>query len=376
VTSRPRNPSTKREPQRRPRASKSWERLDGRPADLGTQSPPSSETLRRLTPTLLALRAVQTGPILILCVLVIAMSLAEPLFLTEVNIQNLLGQTAVIALLGIGQLLVILTRGIDLSVGSGMAVTTVAGALVFDTTAGSDLSVVATFLVTGMLLGALNGLIFVLGRIPTAFIVTLATFGAYRGLALILSDSSPVAGVPSVITGAGRGFVGPIPISTIVVLGVAAVALVLTTRMTWGRWIYAVGGNPEAARRMGIPVNKVLISVYVFSGVTMGIAGIVVAGRTGTGFPTAGQLAELDAISAVVIGGASLFGGRGTVMNVLVGALTIGVVRNGLNLMGLSPDVQLIVIAGIIVFAVQLDVVRGRLEEKLRSSRARWEAAA
>jgi ribose transport system permease protein len=140
--------------------------------------------------------------------------------------------------------------------------------------------------------------------------------------------------------------------------------------VVWGRWIYAVGGNPDAARRSAIPANGVLISVYALSGLFAGIAAIVTSGRLNAGSPTFGELAELDAIAAVVIGGASFLGGRGTVGNALVGAFMIGVIRNAMNLMNVDAFIQPIVIGLVILVAVELDVIRGALERRFRVMRA------
>jgi ribose transport system permease protein len=139
-------------------------------------------------------------------------------------------------------------------------------------------------------------------------------------------------------------------------------------RTQWGRWIYAVGGNPDAARRVGIPVNRVLLSVFVLCGLSAGIAGLLTAGRTNAGAPTAGQLLELDAITAVVIGGASFFGGRGSVPNVVAGALIIGVIRNGLNLLDVTPFWQNIAIGSLVIVSLEIDVLRGYVERRLRAA--------
>ena len=255
-----------------------------------------------------------------------------PVFLSTGNLGNVLAQTAVIALLAIGQLLVILTRGIDLSVGSSMALAAVVGALVFDSVQ-SGWVVILAMLGTGLAVGVVNGMGYVWGRLPHPFIITLATLSIARGLALWLADGQPVQGVPDVVQTIGGDSVGWLPYSAFLVAGVAILVAVLLTRIVWGRWIYAVGGNPDAARRTGIPVDAVLISVYVLSGLMAGIAAIVTSGRLNAGSPTFGQLAELDCIAAVVIGGASFLGGRGIVGNALVGALMIGVIRNGMNLL-------------------------------------------
>lgn len=316
----------------------------------------------------LGLAAVRLGPVLVLVVLWIAMSLASPVFFTQRNVTNLGVQASVVAVLAIGQLIVIVTRGIDLSVGSVLSLATVTGGLAYDTQAlGHGLPVALTMLLTGAAVGALNGLILVKGRIPHAFIVTLAMYYAARGLALVLSDGGSLPGMPPLVQDAGGGFVGEIPVPVIVVLALGLLAFAFMARTRWGRWIYATGGNPEAARRAGIPVARVLISAYALCGLAAGFAGLITAGRTNSGFPTAGNLAELDAIAAVTIGGASLFGGRGNVLNAIVGALILATIRNGLNLLDVSSFWQLLVIGTAILVAVELDVIRGRIEERLRT---------
>jgi ribose transport system permease protein len=154
------------------------------------------------------------------------------------------------------------------------------------------------------------------------------------------------------------------------VAGIAILVTILLGRVVWGRWIYAVGGSPEGARRLGVPRNRVLVSVYVLSGVLAAVAAIVTSGRLNAGSPTSGDLAELDAIAAVVIGGASFLGGRGNVGNALIGALMIGVIRNGMNLLNIEAFLQLIVIGVVIFLAVESDVIRGRLEGRFRVLRA------
>jgi ribose transport system permease protein len=316
-----------------------------------------------------ALLLIRAGPAVILLGLVAVMSLLSPVFLTTGNAGNVLAQSAVIALLAVGQLLVILTRGIDLSVGSTLALSAVVGALVFAEVP-SGWAVVAAMLATGVAVGAVNGVVYVWGRLPHPFIVTLATLSIARGLALWLSGGQPKQGMPEAVQDVGGKSVGWLPYSTFLVLAVALLVAFGCARVVWGRWIYAVGGNPEAARRTGIPVNAVLCSVYVLSGLTAGFAAVVTAGRLDAGSPTFGQLAELDSIAAVVIGGASFLGGRGTVVNALVGALMIGVIRNGMNLLNVDAFLQPIVIGVVIVLAVELDVLRGWLERRFRVLRA------
>jgi len=315
------------------------------------------------------LAVIRVGPGLMLLVVVLVLALLSPVFLTTRNLGNVLGQSAVIAVLALAQLLVIITRGIDLSVGSTMALSAVVGALVFQATP-STLLVIVAMLLTGTLVGAVNGTAFVYGRLPHPFIITLATLSVARGLALWLSGGQPLRGMPQLVQDLGGGFVGWLPISAFVVGGLALLTLLLTKRMVWGRWIYAVGGNPDGALRAAIPVRGVIVSVYVLSGLAAGVAAIVSAGRLNGGSPTSGELLELDTIAAVVIGGASFLGGRGTVANALIGALMIGVIRNGMNLLNVDAFLQPIVIGVVIVIAVELDVIRGWLERRLRVAQA------
>ncbi len=342
-----------------------------------TAQVPAAEAPAQPNPTHLAryrllrisLAVIRLGPVLILAGLVLAMTLLSPVFLTTGNVGNVLSQTAVIALLAVGQLLVILTRGIDLSVGSTLALSSVVGAIAFQH--GNPGAVVIVVMVaTGAAVGFVNGAVYVWGRLPHPFIITLATLSIARGLALRLSGGQPKRGVPHTVKTIGAGSVDWVPYSAFLVAGIAIVAAVVLSRLVWGRWIYATGGNPEAARRTGIPVRSVLISVYVMCGLLAGVAAIVTSGRLNAGSPTSGNLAELDSIAAVIIGGASFLGGRGTVANALVGALMIGVIRNGMNLENVDAFLQPIVIGVVIVLAVESDVVRARLEDRFRLLKA------
>lgn len=330
----------------------------------------SSAKLRLVGGLLLLLKL---GPVLMLVVLVIIMSSLSPVFATSQNLGNVLSQSAVIAILAIGQLLVILTRGIDLSVGSTLALSSVVGATVFGSTGGGAVTVLA-MLGTGAAVGLVNGVVYVYGKLPHPFIITLATLSIARGLALGISGGQPIRNMPGVVTDIGGGsatwLASWLPNSAFLVALVAIVATVFLTRIVWGRWIYAVGGNPDGARSLGIPRSAVLVSVYVCSGALAGVAAIVTSGRLNAGSPTFGELAELDAIAAVVIGGASFLGGRGHVGHALVGALMIGVIRNGMNLLNIEAYLQLIVIGVVIVLAVESDVVRGRLENRFRVMKA------
>jgi len=315
------------------------------------------------------LATLRLGPALILVFLVIGVALTTPVFTNSRNVGNVLSQTAVISVLALGQLLVIITRGIDLSVGSTLALSTVVGAIVF-THVDSSLLVILAILATGAAVGLANGFVYVVGRIPHAFIVTLASLSVARGIALWAAHGTLIPGMPHGVDVVGSSQRVWLPNSTFVVLGFALVVLVLTTFLVWGRWLYAIGGNPEAARRTGIPIRRVLIAVYAISGLAAGVAGLITAGQTDSGSPTFGELAELDAIAAVIIGGAAFAGGRGHVGNALVGAFTIGVIRNALNLHNVDAFYQLIVIGVVILVAVEADVIRGHLEERFRVAQA------
>ncbi|ANY85361.1 ABC transporter permease (plasmid) [Microvirga ossetica] len=311
------------------------------------------------------------GPLLILILLIAAISLLTPNFLKLGNLGNVVAQTAVIAIVAMGQQLVILTRGIDLSVGSNLALATVVGGLMFRVVDSAPLVILAMLLM-GATVGAINGIVYVFGRLPHPFIITLATLIICRGLALELAiGHTTMRGMPDVITMIGGGSTFGLPNSFFVVLAVASVALVITKAMVWGRWIYAVGGAPEAALEMGIPTKGVLVSIYVISGLCAGIGAVVLAGRTAASSPLYGNLLELDTIAAVIIGGASFLGGRGHIGHALIGAVMIGIIRNALNLLGVDVFFQMIAVGLIIVIAVEADMLRNHLEARARVLQAR-----
>lgn len=314
----------------------------------------------------IVLRLLNFGPLLILIGLIVIVSSATPNFLKPSNITNILAQIAVIATVAVGQHLVILTRGIDLSVGSNLALASVVGAHVFRMS-NSALLVALSMLASGAAVGTINGLAYVYGRLPHPFIITLATLSICRGLALELAiGHTTMRGMPDYIQALGGVSSIGLPNSFFAVSAVVALAAVMAKGMVWGRWIYAVGGNPKAALEMGIPVKGVLTSTYVISGLCAGIGAVLLAGRTGSGSPIYGDLLELDTIAAVIIGGASFLGGRGHVGHALVGAVMIGVIRNALNLNNVDVFFQMIAIGLIIVLAVEADVLRDRLEAKTR----------
>ena len=322
----------------RPDRARSWRRA-------------SLEVLRRLGAVL---------ALLSMCAILTALS---DHFLTFDNLMNVFRQSAVNALLALGQLLVIVTAGIDLSVGSILGFACVSAALMMKTGIPGWVSAVAAIAI-GTALGSVNGLLLTRLRLPHPFIPTLGMMNVARGLALVISGGFPISGLPEGFRWLGAGRIAYIPAPVLVVLVVCAVLHVFLTRTTVGRDIYAIGGNKQAAVLCGIPVNSRLTLVHALSGGLAGLAAIVLAGRMNSGYPLAGAGAELDSIAAVIIGGASFFGGVGTVSGTLVGALIIGVLRNGLNLLDVSSYWQTTVIGVVIVMAVWIDLVRQGLTSK------------
>ena len=220
-----------------------------------------------------------------LLLLVVGLTILEPVFLTPRNIGNVLAQTAVICVLAMGQLLVIVTRGVDLSVGATVALASVVGALAFGHV-DAGLAIVAVMLATGLTVGLVNGVVYVWGRMPHPFIVTLATLSVARGLALWLADgrSTIPGGMPDLIRSLGSASIGFVPVSASSSWRCSrCVIAVFSKRMVWGRWIFAVGGNPEAARRAAIPVSWVLASVYALSGLLAGVGAVLASGRSNGG---------------------------------------------------------------------------------------------
>jgi ribose transport system permease protein len=294
-------------------------------------------------------------------------------FLSPINLQNVLLQSSAVAILAIGSLIVIVTGGIDLSIGSTMALATVIGWLAYQQVGdGGGILVVLTMIALGLVVGLVNGLIYVFGRIPHPFIVTLAMLSIAQSIGTVITHGQPFPGMPPLVNDLGRGFLGPIPMSAIVVAIVAVLVHLFLKRTQWGRWIFAVGGDTEAAKRMSIPVPRVLVSTYALCGALAGLAGVLLAGNISGASATVGQSAGglLDAIAAVIIGGASILGGRGSVWNCLIGALLLGVIRNGLALVGASPFLQGLLVGATILVAVQLDVVRTMVERRIRTIQA------
>lgn len=295
------------------------------------------------------------GPLIGLVFIIIVLSFLSDSFFTVDNILNLLRQISINALIAFGMTFVILTAGIDLSVGSllalGSALT--AGML----SSGMD-PMLAIFLglIIGLLLGAFNGIIITKGKVAP-FIATLATMTIYRGATLVYTDGKPVTGLSdsALFEMMGKGYFFWIPVPVIIMIIVFFILYFVLNNTVFGRRVYAVGGNEEAATLSGVKTDRTKIMVYAITGMLAVLAGIILTSRLNSAQPTAGTMYELDAIAAVVIGGTSLMGGRGRITGTLIGALIIGVISNGLNLLNVSSFYQQIVKGAVILFAVMLD---------------------
>jgi ribose transport system permease protein len=289
----------------------------------------------------------------------IYLSFASDSFLSSDNLFNVGQQTAVTAIIATGMTLVIITAGIDLSVGSVAALAGVLGVkLMVDTGLPVNLAI-AGGVVVGALAGLVNGLLITITNLAP-FIATLGMMSVARGLTLIVTGAVAVFGAPSGFRLLGQGEVGPVPIPVIVLVVVAVLGHLVLTRTKLGRYSYAIGSNPEAARLSGIPVRRYLTGVYVIAGALAGLGGMIAASRVNSGQPNFGIGLELDVIAAAVIGGASLFGGQGTVVGTLIGGFLIALIRNGSVLLNVNTFYQSVIIGVIIWLAVIFDQYRRR----------------
>lgn len=289
-----------------------------------------------------------------------------PDFLKLSNLMGVANQTAIYAIIAIGMTMVIVTAGIDLSVGSLVALSAVSSAILIrdfggGASAGTGMVILACLAGIGIcaLAGVYHGILITTFRVP-AFVVTLGMMMMARGLSRSLSDGRSIPELPQAFfwLGGGKSFGIPNPILLMIVLYV--ISHVVMSRTVFGRCVYAIGGNQEAARLSGIPVRRVLIAVYTICGALAGLGGVVLASQLGAGDPKFGMMYELEVIAAVVVGGTSLMGGQGKILGTLIGAFIIAVITNGMNLTGVDPDNQLIVLGAVLTGAVLLDALKRR----------------
>jgi len=297
-------------------------------------------------------RSLEMRMLLLTLAIIIFLGLASPYFLTYNNILNILDQSVVVGILAVGLTLVILTAGIDLSVGSAVGLAGAVMAVSFPVF-GFYPAVVAA-LMTGGLFGLVNGVIIEKGRVA-AFIVTLGMMSVGRSLAYIVSGARSQTDLPPQLSDIALGMIGGIPFNIIFLLGLYVFIYWVLTKTKMGRILYAVGSNPEAARIAGLPVARYKIAVYVITGLLCALAALFLAGRIRSVDPTSGLGLELDAIAATVIGGTSLFGGRGSIVGTFFGVIIMVCIRNGLNLLGIDPYWQGTAIGTIIIAAVLLE---------------------
>ncbi|TNJ46860.1 ABC transporter permease [Phaeobacter sp. B1627] len=292
-------------------------------------------------------------PLIGLIVVSLLMGFASENFFSVSNIMNVLRQVSIIGILAVGMTFVILTGGIDLSVGAVMALSgTITAGMMVNMGLPGAIGLLAG-LGVGLGLGLFNGFMVAWGRMP-AIIVTLATMGIARGFGLLYSGGYPISGIPSWVSWFGIGRVGIVPVPVIAMVVIYALAWVLLQRTAFGRHVYAIGGNELAAKLSGVKTRRVKLAVYALSGLTSSFAAIVLTGRLMSGQPNAGVGFELDAIAAVVLGGTAIAGGRGLILGTLIGAILLGILNNGLNLMGINPYMQDVIKGLIILLAIYI----------------------
>lgn len=297
-----------------------------------------------------------TGIFWALVILVIIMALSQPAFLTRPNLINILKQASITGVLAVGMTLVLITGGIDLGVGSVLAIGCMAAA--YCTTADNSWPVLIAFIAgitTGVVFGFINGIgIAYIGFAP--FIMTMATLSAARGLALVSTNNKPIFNLTKEFIGVSNSLYLGLPSLIFYFLGAAILVYILTKKTVFGKWIYAVGGNENAARLSGINVKRVKVSIYMIMGALSGLTGVLMASRITSGNPTVGTGYELDAIAACVIGGISMSGGSGSIIGTVLGVLILGVISNGFDILGISSNFQMIMKALVILIAVFIDI--------------------
>jgi ribose/xylose/arabinose/galactoside ABC-type transport system permease subunit len=284
----------------------------------------------------------------------IVFTVIAPQFLSVPNLINVALSIAITGILAVGMTVVILTGGIDLSVGSVTALAGVVAAMI--AASGHVLLGCLTALMIGLVVGLFNGVMVAQFRVPP-FVTTLAMLTICRGLAFIVTGGRSIGNLPASFGFLGRDRVVGVPVPVLLMLAVFAVGWFLLRHTTFGRYVYAVGGNPEAAYLAGVNIKGITLLVYLLNGLLVGLAGLVLASRLGAGVPNAGLQYELDVIAAVVVGGTSLMGGRGSMIATFWGAVFIGILNNGLNLAGIDPYMQKIALGVVILLAVLADQI-------------------
>ena len=306
-------------------------------------------------------------PIIFLILLILIFSSLHPRFLHPLNIFNVMRQISITGLIALGMTFVIIVRGIDLSVGSLIALCGLVGAVIakgglverFSVGLDTELAnpwywALAGSVLIGLLAGTLNGVCITKLKVP-AFVVTLGGLSAYRGTALIVSDGGPISGFNEAYRWIGQGKIWMVPIPVIIFLVFIVLCHIVLKYTVYGRYIYSVGGNPEAARLSGINIDLIITSTYIITGFFVGLSAFILSARLNSSEAVAGMGYELNVIAIVVVGGTSLFGGMGSILGTIIGAMLFGVLQNGLVLLNVSSYIQQIIIGIILVLAVTFD---------------------
>jgi len=292
--------------------------------------------------------------VIILVLLLVIFTVSSSSFFTARNFINILRQISVLSILSVGMTFVIISGGMDLSVGSLVGLTGVICAkLIVELQVHPVLSILATLILLAIV-GMFTGYLIVKLHV-SAIVITLGMMTVTRGFAYILSGGIPIYDIPEDVVYIGQGYVGPIPVPVITMLVIVAIAAYLLRKTYWGRFVYAIGGNEEATRLAGVSVDRIKVALYAISGFLSGIAGITLMARVSSGAPASGTGTEMDVVTAVVIGGVSINGGKGTIFGAFVGAMIIGVLSNGLTIMNVGEYYQQVVKGTVLILAVAFD---------------------
>jgi ribose transport system permease protein len=313
------------------------------------------EKIKKSNPVIRFLKN-NAGILIALFILCLILTIGTDSFLTPSNLINVLRQICINALLAIGMTFVLIIAGIDLTVGSVVGASGVAVVMLMERGA-PMMPAILVALMVGLVIGLINGVLVAYTGMP-AFIVTLSLLGAIRGVAFLITDGRSVASTNDLFISLGNSYIFGIPMPVYMLAGVVIITSLLLYKTKFGRRMYAVGGNPTAATFAGIQTKSLMVKVYMISGLLSAFAGIIMASRMYSAQPTAGNGYESDAIAAAILGGTSFSGGIGTIGGTLIGALVIGVLSNGLNLMQISSYVQMIVKGLVIILAVSLDILK------------------
>lgn len=295
-------------------------------------------------------------------ILIVAFSIIEPAFIKVTNVLNILRQVAIIGVCSVGMTMVILTGGMDLSVGSVIGVSAVAGSMLLSRNLPYAL-VLLIVIGIGVVSGAVNA--FFINKIEIApIIMTLGMMTSLRGLAYILSDGFPIYGIPEGFLTIGQGYVGPIPVPVIIMILCFIVGYIILNKMVLGRSIYGIGGNDEAARLAGVNVKKIIYKVYCMAGGLYALAGLILMARVNSGQPKAGEGYEMDVITGCVLGGISISGGEGKITGVIIGVLLMGTLTNGMVLLNIPEFWQRVVKGIVLILAVSVDSLAKKQKER------------